>query len=68
MSSTATRIVVISSGQGIIWVNTRTVSSTVYMFADDTKMYNRICDINDHRQLQSKWILTSWTHGLRIGV
>ena len=23
-----------------------TVSSTVYMFADDTKMYNRICDIN----------------------
>jgi len=29
-----------------------TVSSTVYMFADDTKMYNRICDINDHRQLQ----------------
>jgi len=30
-----------------------TVSSEVLcMFADDTKMYNRIRDINDHRQLQ----------------
>ena len=29
-----------------------TVSSKVYMCADDTKMYKGIHDINDHRQLQ----------------
>ena len=29
-----------------------TVSFTVYMFADDTKMYKGIHDINNHRQLK----------------
>jgi len=38
----------------IVFVNDvpDTVSSKVYMFADDTKMYKGIHDINDHQQLQ----------------
>ena len=38
----------------IVFVNDvpDTVSSKVYIFADDTKMYKGIHDINDHQQLQ----------------
>ena len=44
------------------------VTSEVYMFADDTKMYKRINNITDHQELQIKWISITWTYGLRIGV